>query len=299
MAVEQDWAAYTDQARLADTDTLLARTSGGAGVEVPGSALVKYDAAGNVGIGGAASEKLDVYGTVQTRAQKAFNGVGFQPYLVLSDSNAGFAEVRLINAGGAAYILTGGTLRWNWSTAGHFLPEADNSYNIGSGAKRVGTYYGATGTINTSDAREKVWRGAMTAAELRAAKRIIAEMGFYQWIAAVDEKGDQAARFHFGPRAQQVWAIMADEGLVDAIDEDGRPGATPYAFLCFDEWAAEPAQAETRDVNDKVLSPARPAVAAGNRFGLRIDQLALFLIAAQEARIAAQDARIAALEAAV
>ena len=50
MAVEQDWAAYADQAFLAATDTLLARTAAGAGVEVPGAALVRINGAGNADI---------------------------------------------------------------------------------------------------------------------------------------------------------------------------------------------------------------------------------------------------------
>lgn len=244
--------------------------------------VLAADVSGNLGIGGSASEKLDVYGCVQARAQKAFNGVGFQPYLGLVDSNAAFAEVRLINAGGAAYILTGGALRWKWETAGHQLPEADNAYNLGSGARRVATYYGATGTINTSDSREKTWRGAMTAAELAAAKRIVAELGFYQWNDAIAEKGPDGARYHFGGRAQQVAAIMIDEGVEDDQDIDlppdqfiTDPPSFKTAFLCFDTWEA------TDDAP------------AGNRFGLRIDQLILFLIAAQEQRLAALEAAAA------
>lgn len=38
------------------------------------------------------------------------------------------------------------------------------------------------------------------------------------------------------------------------------------------------------------LAPGSPARPAGNRFGLRMDQLALFLIAAQEQRLAALEA---------
>lgn len=46
MATEQDWAAYADQAYLAETDTLLARTAPGAGVEVPGGAIIAKRAGG-------------------------------------------------------------------------------------------------------------------------------------------------------------------------------------------------------------------------------------------------------------
>src|SRR3546814_17448576 len=68
---------------------------------------------------------------------------------------------------------------------------------------------------------------------------MISELGFFQWIEAVDEKGPRRARYHYGVRAQRVWAIMAKHGLVDPISEDGRPGKTRYAFLCFDDWEDE------------------------------------------------------------
>ena len=94
------------------------------------------------------------------------------------------------------------------------------------------------------------------------------ELGFFQWHDAIAAKGVGAARRHFGVRAQAVWAIMADEGLVDPIDGDGRPGHTPYAFLCFDRWE------DTAGVSH-------------GRFGVRGDQLALFLIAGLAAELAA------------
>lgn len=196
----------------------------------------------------------------------------------------------------ASVGATAMTARWILGWDGTLRPAADNSVNIGTGSSRIATVFAATGTINTSDAREKEWRGAMSAAELRAAKRIAAELGFYRWLDAVAEKGDDA-RLHFGARAQQVWEIMADEGLVDPI-VDGLPGATPYAFLCFDGWGGTAASAplpEVRGPDGELISPAwpgAPAQPAGNRFGLRTDQLALFLIAAQEERLAALEASV-------
>ena len=153
-------------------------------------------------------------------------------------------------------------------TAGRFRPGADNLQTLGMSGFRWSTVYAATGTINTSDAREKLWRGAANAAEQRAARRILAELGFFQWHDAIAAKGAEDARRHFGVRAQAVWAIMADEGLVDPIGSDGRPGRTPYAFLCFDRW----------DDADGV---------SHDRFGVRGDQLALFLVAGLAAELAA------------
>ena len=160
---------------------------------------------------------------------------------------------------------------WRWEASGAGRPGADNAYSLGTAAYRVATVFAGTGTINTSDSRDKAWRSAMDAAERRAAIRIAAELGFYQWHDAIAEKGAYGARQHFGIRAQQVWAIMADEGLVDPLDDDGRPGRTPYAFLCWDEWQTAGGAAHTR-------------------FGIRSDQLALFIMAALAQRLAALEA---------
>lgn len=224
-------------------------------------------------------------------------------------------------------------------------PIGDNAVYFGAASLRWKEIYAAVGTINTSDEREKKWRGKPNAAEMRAARRIIDELGFYQWLDAIHgregsehlgnldaAKGKgKNARLHFGARAQQVWAIMADEKLVDPIDKHGRPGKTPYAFLCFDEWDEQTEEVtEEREVKrlvhferpGKIIDPAtkRPVLLkvseqapviervptgeirvlrkAGDRFGLRLDQLALFLIAGQAARQDELEARLAKLEAA-
>ena len=158
-----------------------------------------------------------------------------------------------INGGARAVLETGGALR----------SGADNAYSSGTAPYRWSVVYAGTGTINTSDARDKTWRGGLNAAEKAAARDIIAEIGIFQWNDAIAEKGDDA-RLHVGVRAQEVWRIMAKHKLVDKIGKDGRPVATPYAFLCYDEWEAD--EDEGR--------------AAGNRFGVRIDQLMMFLLAA-------------------
>jgi len=154
----------------------------------------------------------------------------------------------------------------------------------GTASFRWSQIFAGTGTINTSDEREKVWRGAMTPAERAAALEIVAELGFYRWTEAVAAKNG-SSRLHFGVRAQRVWTIMANHGLVDPIGPDGRPGATPYAFLCYDEWPdyfedvpIEPD--ENGDVDPDAVPERRLIRASGNRYGLSVDQLTLFLIAA-------------------
>lgn len=181
---------------------------------------------------------------------------------------------KMVTPSGVALSLQAGAGgQWNVSAStGSFFPSADNALPLGGAANRASTLYAATGSINTSDEREKTWRGVLTAPEMAAARRIALELGFYQWNAAIAEKGAAGARLHFGVRAQAVWAIMADEGLIDPLVPEATPDS-PYAFLCYDRWDGD----------------ADGAAPAGDRFGIRPDQLSLFLIAAQEARIAAME----------
>lgn len=308
----------------------LSAQSGDFAIDTGGARRVHVTAGGLTGIGLTSPQAiLDLYGaanlarpTLQLRGGTKDIGVPSGEVLQIGHWNEG---------------TTTWTDRLLMDSNGHFYFGADNSQSVGIASRRASVFYAGTGTINTSDEREKVWRGAMNDAELRAARRMIDELGFFQWKDAIEEKGDDGARYHFGPRAQRVWAIMADEGLVDPIGKDGRPGKTPYAFLCFDEWPDE-YEDEMKPVIRRKKVPAEEASvildpkggrvkktkmvtveveemaptgrkllkqAAGNRFGLRVDQLALFLMAAQAHDLAAErarndaiEARLAALEAA-
>lgn len=200
-------------------------------------------------------------------------------------------------AGNLQLKAAGGS--WNISAStGSIFPLVDNSQPLGGPVNRPSVIYAASGTINTSDEREKTWRGAATVPELAAAKRIIGELGFFQWNDSIVEKGAANARYHFGVRAQQVWAIMADEGLIDPLGSTADP-TSKYAFLCCDRWDDH---LESRDIID--AETGQPTgetetvltMPAGDRFGIRPDQLALFLIAAQQAMIDDHETRLAALE---
>lgn len=141
-------------------------------------------------------------------------------------------------------------------------PEQDNIRSVGLPTARWTVVYATTGTINTSDETEKTEIRPFTPEELSAAKRIAKEVGVFQWLKSVEEKGEDA-RLHFGVGAQTVWDIMADEGLIDPYDGVGDP-TSKYAFLCWDDLGED-----------------------GARFGVRYDQLSLFISVAQEQRISA------------
>lgn len=272
MATEQPFEGYADQLYIGTSDAFLMRTAAGAGVNTYGSALFSRRSAGGPFI---------AEGDVQVQNSMVLGNTtdGYARFVAAS---ALFIQSGSLNSGSATVHDVVFSNMYGGAGGVTVRPGSDNSGAVGSGSFRWSVLFSVTGTINTSDEREKEWRGGLNEAELRAAKRIASELGFYRWLDAIAEKSD-AARLHFGARAQQVWSIMADEGLVDPI-VDGIPGNTPYAFLCFDQW--EYAEA-VLDQEGNVIAPPREA---GDRFGLRVDQLALFIIAGQEQRLAALEA---------
>lgn len=139
-----------------------------------------------------------------------------------------------------------------------FAPGADNLVLLGRPQLRWAEIHAVSGAISTSDARDKLWIGAMGEAEYAAAMDIIAELGFFQWHEAVEAKGQDGARRHFGVRAQSAFAIMEDHGL------DWRR----YGWCCHDTWQSDTGEQE--------------------RYGIRSDQLCLFLMAALARKLAEQ-----------
>lgn len=135
-----------------------------------------------------------------------------------------------------------------------FSPGSDDMVLLGRPNLRWSDIHAVSGTINTSDAREKRWLGGMDSRERQAGLDILAELGFFQWTSAVTAKGVDAARRHFGVRAQNAFAILERHGL------DWRD----YGWCCHDRW--------------------EDAEGSHERYGIRADQLCLFLLAALAGR---------------
>jgi hypothetical protein len=102
-------------------------------------------------------------------------------------------------------------------------PASDNSLSCGASGARWTEVWAATGTINTSDAREKTALRPLDPAEVRAIRRVIAGAGMFQRRDAVEKKGD-GARLHAGVTAQAI----ADAFIAEGLD----PGR--YALFCAD-----------------------------------------------------------------
>jgi len=222
--------------------------------------------------------------------------------------------------------------RWYIESAGHFTPVADNAYDVGWSSGRIRGLYLGSNPIVSCDVRLKRYRADTdpTAAEHAAALECFEAFGFFQFLDSIALKGEDGARWHFGPRAQQVWAVFASHGLCEPLDENGLPpeGSIPPAFLCFDAWDEETEEVmeeieveKTRVVQRQsdIIDPATgvPAMveetetyteielrptgetrvtrAAGNIFMVRIDQLLSLMLVALNVERKAQATTIADL----
>lgn len=188
-------------------------------------------------------------------------------------------------------IVTGGIQRLLVDASGNHATGTDNAQSLGTASKRWSTVYAGTGTINTSDAREKTTITPLSAAELAAASAMAKEIGSYQFLASIADKGD-AARHHIGLTVQRAIEIMEANGL----------NPFKYGFICHDTWPefviehpATEAVEDELDEEGNVIRPGTPAKdatteivqAAGDRYAFRYDQLALFIAAGFEARLSA------------
>lgn len=152
--------------------------------------------------------------------------------------------------------------------SGHPLqPNSDNAQTLGASGARWSVVYAGTGTINTSDGREKQDVADLDEAEKRVAVALKSLVKKFRFKDAVAVKGE-AARIHVGVVAQEVIAAFQAEGL----------DPMRYALVCYDEWPDK-----YDDVYDDEKNPTGEKVlvtAAGNRYGVRYDELLAFIISA-------------------
>lgn len=118
--------------------------------------------------------------------------------------------------------------------------SGDATYSLGTADHRWSEVFAATGTINTSDGRQKTAPEPITDEVLDAWADV--SLVAYQWLSSIAQKGE-AARTHIGVIAQQIDEAFKARGL----------DATRYGLLCYDRWddEYEPIM-EERDVFDWV-----------------------------------------------
>jgi len=161
----------------------------------------------------------------------------------------------------------------NTEVSGILRPKTDDNISLGTPSLRWKEIYAGTGTISTSDEREKQQIQPVPDEWLDAWADV--NWVIYKWNGAVEEKGLDA-RWHVGLIAQRIRDAFAARGL-DAFE---------IGLLCYDEWdeqaeISEPLyDADGNEVGRTIIRPHRPA---GNRFGVRYEE-ALALEAAWQRR---------------
>jgi hypothetical protein len=174
-------------------------------------------------------------------------------------------DSRIITDGGSSSMGTGNisVLAGSFYTHAPFKPATDNTIKLGDTSYRWSTIYAGTGTINTSDERTKEQIQDLSEAELLTAKALKKLIKTFKFKDAVIEKGD-GSRVHIGVIAQDVKNAFIENGL----------DPQNYALYCYDEWE------EQQEVLDDKGNVIRPYIPAGDRYGIRYDELLAFIIAA-------------------
>ncbi|MDU7097630.1 MAG: phage tail protein [Enterobacter sp.] len=197
-------------------------------------------------------------------------------------------------------------------THGDLRPDAANTRFIGSGSLPYSGGFTQTAFTVTSDERHKanitpfivtsderrMELPGLSEAEMDALLDAWGEVDYftYQFVDRVEEKGEDNARWHFGVVAQRVVEALTNHGL--RWDK--------YAFICYDEWDAEQEVIEVipavLDNDGNVLEPERVEIIqaareAGNKYGIRYEQVLVIEAAWQRRNYQRLLPRIEALEA--
>ena len=133
---------------------------------------------------------------------------------MLIDVNAN-SQIHTRNGTMSVGMTNGGAVTY-WGTAKEFYPADDDATKLGTAANRWSVVYAGTGTINTSDANQKIEIVNISDVENRVAVKLKSSMKRFKF--------KDGKRYHFGTIAQDVKAAFESEGLV----------AEDYGVFCSD-----------------------------------------------------------------
>ena len=288
--------------RFAATDILMRDANG----DFP-SAKIANTSAGAARLGLALANKADSVGT-SIELQFITHSSGTLPTGSIKTSVVGSNNYPMdFSTYGASGLIN----KWRIEAEGNFRPFFDNAYSVGIAAQRCSVIYAGTGSINTSDEREKADVGAIPEEWLDAWADV-------QWARFKFIGGN---RWHVGLIAQEVHAAFAGHGL-DAFE---------IGLCCFDKWneerepvyetvtktrpitviEQEPAgedengeplfrmrevEAEEEYEEQVATGETRVTLEAGDRWGLRYDECQAIEAAWQRRELARMVARLTALE---
>ena len=176
------------------------------------------------------------------------------------------------------------------------MPYADNNFDLGLSSRRWDDIYATNTTIQSSDENFKEEITSLTAAEMKAAKRLSGLFKKFKWKSAVAEKGS-AARTHTGIIAQHVKTAMEAESLDPTI----------YAFYCYDEWYENDKKEvitldqlkddipDPLDSSKTLTPPSLEGYTKVGKYSIRYTELLSFIAAYNDQRFADLESRVASL----
>ena len=230
-----------------------------------------------------ASESNILYSaSILGEAEGSFSAASTMPTaLVFYTGSSGV----VLNTGSEA-----GVERLRIDATGNTIAGADNTYNLGSAAKRWKEVFAGTGTINTSDRNDKEQIEDLNAAEKAVAVALKGLIKKFKFKDAVAVKGDNS-RIHVGVIAQEVQDAFTAQGL----------DAHNYGIFCSDTWWEKDIEVpklmlnpdyddkvegsqqyiESSEIETKTLILGAPEEGAVEkiRLGIRYDELLAFIIA--------------------
>lgn len=281
---------------------------GGALAGDPGINMTGELTAGRVVTGGGAGSTHAIHGASDSTALELSQGSTSGYVSAISIGARSFAG----SFGDSVQFITRSTVKlYIEGTAGHVVFGTDNLQDLGSASRRGKVAYFGTGTINTSDEREKTDIGDIPDAWLDAWADV-------QWQRFKFVGGN---RWHVGLVAQSVHAAFAAHDL-DAFD---------IGLCCFDAWEeqrepiletvtksrkatrSEQIAAGENDEGEPLFTlqqvefdeeyeetvdtgETRVTLEAGDRWGLRYDECQAIEAAWQRRELSRMSARLAALE---
>jgi len=205
---------------------------------------------GRVNVGGSTVTLSDVNSNLQLGSLTTAN----TPFIDFHSSGNNIDyDARIIATAGDATIGNGKLSVYGIA----FRPGVDNDTSLGEVTNRWTQLFAATATINTSDEREKQDIEALSDAELRVATALKGLVKKFRFKDAVQTKGGDA-RIHIGVMAQEVIAAFQAEGL----------DPMRYGIVCYDQWDTE------------LDGEGNEITSAGDRYGIRYEELLAFIIAA-------------------
>lgn len=145
--------------------------------------------------------------------------------------------------------------------AGGVRSGRDNVDNLGSASFRWGTVFAGTGTINTSDEREKTEIQDIDELAIKAWSKV--KFQKFKMKDAVKSKKD-GARWHFGVIAQRVKEAFESVGL----------NPFEYGILCYDEWEDQEQPVYNINENGKRSEGDKVEIIIkkGSRYGIRYEE---------------------------